>query len=336
LLYDYVPVIPSVHKQLLVEGLVVVPVPMGPYIETGMPMFSAPGYMMGKHKLTRDVFHSALPIALKDHDIGPLIPHIGIPPNDLMIPVNTLKSSRKAMFSAGEVKAEKNPIACCTFIDWGVLPTPMLVCAELPLPCAGTGTAVLTNSLLVGMHWIDMVAGWAAIVVQFLLTRLSAPKPITDFLSSNVPGLVSGLVQLAGQEWGGYAGDAGIEIDLGGGTKLKVSRDGVDQLWSGSLQQQWGSDAANLQAEVTLREGRPGEDGLVGEGRIAANYTSEGTLEGQTDTMGRFSGRNDTPHIQAHPMAGLSPRSTEGNQLGEFTPEEAAREGIPWENLPWL
>lgn len=336
--YDFVPVIPSLHEQLLLNGPVPTPVPMGPYIEIPTPFFWPPGYATGKHKLTNTVRHHGLSIALDGHDIGPAILHIPIPLNDTLFPLHTLKSSRKAMFSAGEVKANGKAVACCTMIDWGIVPTPMKACSKIPDIVLGSGMSVLLNSLIVGMHFVDLIAGYATIVVSLVIDRLGHHFEALEeheSLTEQIPGLVGGLVRLAGQEWAGYRGDAGVTFEVTHGVEVRMSRSGTDHRWSGTLEVQQdfsgGLGAIVGHGEVTVREGA-GDEGPEVEGRAGVNIFSDGSYEGEVNSDGEVSGEAE------HPTGGLD------TLFGAFSPEGGPGADNPldggfipsWDDLPSL
>ncbi len=236
------------------------PMPIGIALEAPCTIFWPPGYVMGKHKLTDDVKHLGFSIALEGHDCGPGIPHFQTAPSptNALTPVHVLTSSRKVNFSAGEVKANGKPIAHCIL---GLPPTPMTNCGK---PVSPPGTSAVTshlNSLLVGVHPIDLIAGWASIAVNWIIDALktkvpdaatrtaqgqlsaqftgwanklgpgASPPSLGGVLQGGAKSSTVGLVRLAGQLWFGYHGDASFKIPVSAGsysTDVSASRAGED------------------------------------------------------------------------------------------------------------
>ncbi|MBZ0119627.1 MAG: hypothetical protein K8H88_21740, partial [Sandaracinaceae bacterium] len=215
---DYNPTLLAVHHHLVfVPPAPPVPQPFGASLEQPATMLWPVGFALGANKFTTSVYHHSVWIALEGHDIGRMLFHLSLVPGiDLLMPGHILKSSRKAKFRAGEVKANGKAIACCTIFDVGAMPAPMMICGDLPLPASGTGTAVWLNDVLVGMHWIDVLMGWVDCVVGMVVAALKSVNivaqadpfglikvdPVPDFGA-----LAAAAVGLGGQMWAGYHGD---------------------------------------------------------------------------------------------------------------------------------
>lgn len=227
--FDWIPVIPSVHHHLYMTFVPVAPVAPQPFgLSVDVPSIIAhpPGAACGDHKLTSTVYHNHVCFALDGHDLGHFLMHVCVPPlmpgPCTLMEFNILLSSRKAKFSAGEVKANGKPVACCTMIEPSdpTAITPMLTCGAMPVPNSGCGTSVAFNSLLVGMHWIDMLAGvvdTAVSVAQGILMSMGPVEagnildgigfnPVPDFGS-----LAGNGIRLLGQQQFDYSGDASFE-----------------------------------------------------------------------------------------------------------------------------
>lgn len=202
-----------------------------PNFEPWLPIFWPPGMAFMKHELTTSVLHSGWWIAQEKHDLGPMQAHIPSVPDDILVVVHIMMAKREARFAAGEVLAEGKPIACCTMFDLS-LPTPMTPCSDVPAPIVGTGSAVLLNDVLVGMHiadWLSGVVSIAASAAFDWLTRQAFGDMVRPFLPDPTT-ILSGLVELAFQEYGDYQGEAGSDVtllSLGGvfEVKLTASRD---------------------------------------------------------------------------------------------------------------
>lgn len=271
-MFDYAPMgCLGVHDHVVLvaspAGPVPVPQPRVPSLEIPVTILWPPGYACGVNRLTSTVYHNNLWIALREHDCGPNILHLCLaaPPPCIVFPKHIIDSSRKAKFDAGEVKANGRGIACCTMFDLAVVPTPMMVCGSVPLPAAGTGTAVLFNSLIVGMHLVDLLAGWADTLISILQTVLSSsvelgklmamPSPLPkERLVPEFGSLVAGLIRFAGQAGGSYHGDAWLEYKplrgLLGQVKISVRRDGASGSVTGGVEGRAGTRTSNVHAGV--------------------------------------------------------------------------------------
>ncbi|HJL14107.1 MAG TPA: hypothetical protein RMH99_00555 [Sandaracinaceae bacterium LLY-WYZ-13_1] len=307
---DWVPVIPTAHQYL--SGTTAIPLPMIPNIELPAPIYWPPGILMGQSKLTDTVFHKSWAIALDGHNIGSMLAHIPSAMDDVLTPGHIVLSARKSSFSAGEVKANGKPIAACTIIDIGVMPTPMKQCDLLPTPTTGTGISTVMNDLIVGMHWVDYVAGVLSMLADHVLATLTQEVGGTGPLQMpNALQVVPFLVRLAGQEYFGYAGDAKLELGLGidpaAKGKVSISRSGEDGRLTaegrgrlgpehvgpratGGGQASWGGTGDR---PTTYEAGAGGGvGGLSGEGRYSNQRP--GTSAGDEDAAG-FYGHGEAP-----------------------------------------
>lgn len=331
MMYDLIPIIATVHQQLLVTPPVLTPVPMGPYVESPAPIWWIPGYVTGKHELTTTVFHNHLTIAQEGHDLGMMLIHVAIPPNDLLIPVNMLASSREAKFEASEVIANGKPIACCTMIDWAVLPTPMKACSLIPAYHVGCGMSLLLNSVIVGMSVTDMIAGYVSAILDLVLSLLDIPEPLSSLVEFG-QAQVGPLIRLAGQEFGA-SGDAEFSIDLGGGLELTVGRSGTDHRWSGGAEVTRGGDIANVHAGVTVTEGAPGSDGPEWEAAGGADVFSDGSYEATHNSRGETETTAEHPGVQPSLQGGLLGPPTSGGEM--YSSGSNPVDNIPgWSDLP--
>jgi hypothetical protein len=252
------------HKQF--QPLPPPPLTLPPFaawdLETVFCMFWPPGVATSKNKFTSNVKHKNLCITKEGHDMGPLLIHAPIPglPGDILFLVCTLKSARKTNFAAGMVQADGDPIACAWFPLF-----PMTGCAEpVNLPTATPITCAL-NTVIVNMHWIDVLAGWvqiaADIVVELIKARMPGPAGadptgIGDALlgavvgdsfdprkwaADQIAGNAGNLVRLAGRAFcDDYHGPAAVAVGynqgmLGGGqVELKFTDDGWSVTGSGT------------------------------------------------------------------------------------------------------
>ncbi|MGE0792211.1 MAG: hypothetical protein AB7S26_41445 [Sandaracinaceae bacterium] len=348
---DWTPlVIPSTHEQLQMG---VTPIPFGPSVESTAPMCHPFG--MSDHKFTSTVFHRGQKIALDGHDLGMNLDHVSLPPADVLMVLNIATSSRKAKFAVGAVKANGTPIACCTFTE--SIPTPMAICGTIPIPLAGTGSAISDNSLLVGMHGADALAGWVSVaitmVIDFVkatagpLSRLdsveagaeqfwekvgeeledllpSAPSA-KDLVEDNVPDVWGALIRLGGQLWFDYQGDAelGIELVEGpfAGVEASASREAEGELEAG-IEGRLGPESRNLHGEASLTRRENSEIDLDAEVEATG-------LGGARDRNARTRSRQPS---NTHTISDHGPDGREG--AGDDGAGVAA--GPNWDALPSL
>ncbi len=244
------------------------PSPIGMAFDLPTTVWWPGGAALGKNKLTETVKHNEWSFALEGHDVGPLIVHVQIAPHpaNALTVLHILKSKRKANFSAGEVKAEGKPVGHLLALNPGLVPTPMSVCGKPISPPTGC-TAIMSafNDLLIGVHPVDLAAGWVSIAVGLVLDLAKSAAgtpgsgweeagkelgnwasdllgdPFGDppssgmpgsgkFVRSNAPSVAAGLIRLAGQELFDYHGDARVGINVGNNAYqvgFSYRRDGV-------------------------------------------------------------------------------------------------------------
>lgn len=333
---DYVGAQPAVHNHLLLTASppFLIPKPLSLSVEAPVPILWPPGFLLGANKLTSSVYHNHVWFGLEKHDCGPMIFHLSVdPPVDLLMPVHLISSSRKAKFKAGEVKANGAAVACMTMIDpSAIVPTPLLVCGDIPSPTSGTGSAVWLNSLLVGMHLADLIMGWVDTLVSMVFATLKAAaggqgavefSPGTYGLADvsvmpDLGALAGALVGLAFQEWGGYRGDVGFEYKPVGGHLFEVgvgiSRDGDSHDVQFGGAGRLGPDGANVHGGRSFTR-HPGADGQP------ARWTMEDS--GGVGSYGAHADLKDAgPGTDVH-----------GSNRGWSSP---ISEGTGWDDLPLL
>lgn len=297
---DYLPTMVTTHPYLGFTPPF--SIPMVPFGEIATTMAWIPGMFIGKNKLSSNVLHKDWSIVLDGHDVGPLVPHVfSAPPDNIHLAIQTIQSSRKSNFCAGEVICNGTPIACCTIFELAI-PTPMSACSITPCPMLGSGMSVLTNSVIVGMHWIDVVAGWVGVIIDSLISIafIAAGGSKPGWLP-NPWAIVPGLIRLAGQEWAGYHGDAKMEIkvELGPASRsVSLERSGTDGRWTAASEGQLGPslaedgaggvlvgdglarDVANVHDRESVSWGGDGGEGVVVTGQ------GGGSLLGQSGDVG--------------------------------------------------
>ena len=145
-----------------------IPLPDGMEMDVAMDWFG--GAKTSLHAFARTnggVFHKGQWLVQEGHDCGPLIPHL---PH--MNPLNVLKSSRKAIFSASTVKVSGKPAAACH--GWFV----MMVCGypfSLPM---GKNNTNASHSVFVGLTDLDILKGQLEIGKQLAKDFISLAKTV--------------------------------------------------------------------------------------------------------------------------------------------------------------
>jgi hypothetical protein len=312
---DFMPALAGIHDHLFLPSGTKHPI--GASVEVPAPMMWPPGFLLGNNQFTTTVYHHHVWIVLDGHDLGPMLGHMCIPPvlptpvppfidTCVKVIVDVLLSSRKAYFSAGEVKANDKPIACCTmFVDFLAPPTPMATCGIVPAPTVGSATSLMTD-LLVGMTWVDFFAGCAALVVDIIAGLIwhkasggfegGTPAPgdapsfgdaVGEEGSSGVAGGAAtggwgdgaaGIVRWLGQEYAGYRGDAGGSVG-----PVSVTRDGdtMDTTVEAS-NPELGNDRTVFHNDGTVERNPPAEPA---EGPVPDRFTNSPLSEGSLDWL---------------------------------------------------
>jgi hypothetical protein len=167
------------------------PVPPTPVPAFGMEMFAlqmwTAGLLLGKNKFTSTVKHKSLPIVLDQHDVGPLIPDITIPFNNLYYVVMWPMSARKIVFAAYKVQMNGKPVGMTDILSL----LPMLSCGNPVSNPLVFSIIAATNTVDVGYELADLVVG--LVLIAFTL--------IGDALAYAIdpPGSSAIGMQLAGQ-----------------------------------------------------------------------------------------------------------------------------------------
>ena len=258
-----------------------------PCIEIPVMMMWPPGYALQQNKLTTTVLHKFMPIALDGHDCGYMIVHVTIPPNNLLLPMHIMFSSRKFVFSASTVKANGTPVAC-------TLPFfPMLCCAQpVTLP---NGTALLNvlNTAAVGMTFMDLIMGLisaAATIMGDALTYGGPPAgKLEDYLWKLALGdeplnwaIKTGLGIIAGEIRIIATGEGSVQVGLGSGylggnVTLSVGDDGS---WSIA-----GTASGGIPLPVA-----PGVGAVGGQVSRQVTHNADGTTTTTTSATGSAAG----------------------------------------------
>jgi len=143
------------------------PVPPTPVTVFAMEMFAlqmwTPGFLLNKNKFTQTVTHKSLPIVLDQHDVGPLIPDITIPFNNLYYVVMWPMSARKIVFAAYKVQMNGTPVGMTDVLSL----LPMLSCGNPVSNPLVFSIIPATNTVDVGYELADLAVG--LVLITFTL-----------------------------------------------------------------------------------------------------------------------------------------------------------------------
>ncbi|MBN1550645.1 hypothetical protein JW979_04210 [bacterium] len=166
--YDLtVPIAPCTHYYIVPPMTNPVPTVAIEMVATQLWTF---GFVLNQNKFTTTVFHKGVWITLANHNLGPMIPDVTIPPVNAWYAVMWPFSSRKIMFSSSTVKMNGQPVGCAAIFP----PFVMLTCGEpVSLPVTAPATNLL-NNVHVGMTWADILAGALDIVASMAIDLVFA------------------------------------------------------------------------------------------------------------------------------------------------------------------
>ena len=181
-----------------------VPVPMQFSIEMVALFMWSLGFLMNQNKFSngaKPVTHKGMWIALDGHDSGMMIPDMTIgavvpPIANLKYPLMWTFSSRKPILAASTVKMNGTPVACAQWI--GLPPLPMMTCGEpVSLPVCWSAISV-TNTLQVGMTFLDLIIGVinvaASVATDLIFAKLDLkPTGLSDVGQAVLGNALKGL-----------------------------------------------------------------------------------------------------------------------------------------------
>lgn len=131
------------------------PPTIAPAIEIPIPQGWPPGDSAGKVQKTSTVFVNGKYVMLEQHDCGPVIPQITIPPANSLFPTQLFKSKRAVCVTCFSVRMNGKTTACTGL--WP--PLPLLACGDpMSLPATFTFTNVCTN-VHIGVSGTDLIGG---------------------------------------------------------------------------------------------------------------------------------------------------------------------------------
>jgi hypothetical protein len=279
-----IPLAMTFHDLIPVPPVPPVPPPgIYPCIEIPVMLMWPPGYALQQNKLTTTVFHKGMPLALDGHDCGYMIPHITLPPNNSLLPMHIMFSSRKFVFAASTVKANGAQIGC----TWALMP--MLCCAQPVTLPNGTAPLNCLNTAYVGVTWMDVLSGVFAIITTVVGDALTYGGPsgkATDYmwklllgdspknwLAKTALGIEAGIIRMVA------TGEGSIQIGVGSGYlggNVSLSK-GADGSWSVSA-----TGSGGIPVPLPI----PGTTGAVG-GQASIQHSwnaTDGHLDGTSTT----------------------------------------------------
>jgi hypothetical protein len=311
------PVLPPLMSPLhdfLAPPPALTPTPTAPSLEAAVPVMWPPGLALQQNKLTTTVLHKFQFIMLEGHDCGYMIPHVTIPPTNLMLPIIMAFSSRKVLFSASTVKANGTAIGCSQLL---LMPLPMMTCASpISRPTSAPPLNVI-NNVEVGMTVGDLLAGAIAIALSVLADHicnaLSKKKDarfenffnmlstgLAEILLGKAAPLVTPFLKVLGGLTGKLLGASNIGPflvktaagALAGGAKILLTGDGSIKVGVGS---------GYAGGSVTYAQTRDGKAQYTAQVQGGTPVLS-GSASAQHTTNPDGTTSNQTAHTEATPL----------------------------------
>ncbi len=239
------------------------------YTELAAPMDWGPGAGARRHSLAKGVRHKGAGLVLDGHDLGPMLPH---GPCDFIL--HSLKSSRKTIYSASTVIAEKKPVACADLMK----DTFMMVCGDPIAFPTGINDCNVVHTVMVGMSELDYlkghVAALASVATDVVATALSFADP-----SATVAAVVEGVApDVFGLDW--KKATVGYAANLAGSVVVSAATGWREPI---ACKLEVGSSYGGVTAEWTYSPG-------TGEGGYKASVSTPAIkLEGETDYTSKVS-----------------------------------------------
>ncbi|KYF62090.1 hypothetical protein [Sorangium cellulosum] len=209
------------------------PPTLAPAIEIPIPHGWPFGEGVGKVQKTTTVFVNGRNVVLDQHDCGPLIPQITIPPMNSFIPVQLLQSKRAVIVTCFSVRMNGKTTACTS--HWP--PLPLLTCGQpTSMPATFTFTNLCTN-VHVGMSGADLIGGIAQTAATMAIERcfskphgvsLTAQEESQKSLYGAAASLLASIVQHAIDPRYPMRVDATTKGPFGTEIKISVSAGSAD------------------------------------------------------------------------------------------------------------
>ncbi|WP_437482575.1 hypothetical protein WME75_41120 [Sorangium sp. So ce1014] len=272
-----------------------------PAIEVPIPHGWPFGESAGKVQKTTTVFVNGKNVVLDQHDCGPLIPQITIPPANSFLPMQLLQSKRAVIVTCFSVRMNGKTTACTS--HWP--PLPLLTCGQ---PMSMPATFTFTNPCMnvhVGMSGTDLIGGIMRTAATMAIERyyfrtpgvsLTALKESQKSFAGAAASLLASVVQHALDPRYPMRVDATVKGPFGTEIKMSVSTESADlrnnpQKISISIERKWEdplkSSAASIGAsgEYTFNAGgdatKEGPKGQIGIATTAPGLGSKVTGGGE-------------------------------------------------------
>ena len=138
----------------------------------------------------------------KDNDSGYIVPHISIPPTNVLLPIIIMFGQSKPMFSASTVKMDVDGAA--TPIAAAVIPfVPLSINQGCDDPCNYPSDFVISpNTVMVGLTLGDILSGVVGILLDVVVSYLvsKAGGKLAEGIIKRIGGPIAASVTRAGSE----------------------------------------------------------------------------------------------------------------------------------------
>ncbi|WP_437295848.1 hypothetical protein [Sorangium sp. So ce426] len=257
-----------------------------PALEIPIPHGWPPGESAGRVQKTTTVFANGRNVMLDQHDCGPLVAQITIPPANSFIPMQLLQSKRAVIVTCFSVRMNGKTTACTS--HWP--PLPLLTCGQpMSMPATFTFTNVCTN-VHVGMSGTDLIGGIVRTAATMAIERyyvrtpgvsLTAQEESEKSLAGAAASLLASVVQHALDPRYPMRVDATTKGPFGTEIKMSVSAGSADtrndpQKFSISIEKKWEDPLKRSAASIgasgeytwdaggdTTKEGYKGQVGVA-------------------------------------------------------------------------
>lgn len=154
------------------------------------------GYLLGNNKFTSTVKHRNVFICVDDHDIGPLIPDITIPPVNAYYAIGWPFSSRKMTFKCTTVKMNDKPTSCSQSIP---IPMPMMTCGDPVTAPTAIPLINYWNGVTVGLSLADFLMGVLMACVSMAVDLIFEWDKLKKFLGKIGDKIGGQIVKIGGR-----------------------------------------------------------------------------------------------------------------------------------------
>ncbi|WP_437754758.1 hypothetical protein [Sorangium sp. So ce1389] len=323
------------------------PPTLAPAIEVPIPHGWPPGESAGKVQKTTSVFVNGMNVVLDQHDCGPLVLQITIPPANSLLPMQLLQSKRAVIVTCFSVRMNGKTTACTS--HWP--PLPLLTCGQpMSMPATFTFTNLCTN-VHVGMSGTDLIGGIVRTAATMAIERcyfrtpgvnLTAVEESEKNLYAAAASLLASVVQHVSDPRYPLRVDATTKGPFGTEIKISVSAGSADtrnnpQKISISVEKKWEDQQKSRAASIgaageytwdaggdTTKEGLKGQVGIAGTAPgLGARTTASGEYhpdapEGQRGKA-TFKQEAATPVWSESTQTDYNPGAPDGRRVSSQT-----------------